>query len=146
MLCIVSQFFSFFFFIITFRRTHIPEFRWSNGPLMPCFAQLFTAAVARAVSEPLQMDGSDKIYLQHCIHSIKTFSQSLQQNIVLFSVQERFLQVLFLLCFLDLALSHPLSASCRLEELEASAISTNYYFAVTLNIYSCKVTLCYLHP
>ena len=59
---------------------------------MPCFAQLFTAAVARAVSEPLQMDGSDKIYLQHCIHSIKTFSQSLQQNIVLFSVQERFLQ------------------------------------------------------
>ena len=102
--------------------------------------------LARAVSEPLQMDGSDKIYLQHCIHSIKTFSQSLQQNIVLFSVQERFLQVLFLLRFLDLALSHPLSASCRLEELEASAISTNYYFAVTLNIYSCKVTLCYLHP
>ena len=79
MLCIVSHFFScssFFFFIITFRKTnipHLPEFRWSNGPLMPCFVQLFTAAVARAVSEPLQMDGSDKIYLQHCIHSIKTF-------------------------------------------------------------------------
>ena len=96
--------------------------------------------LARAVSEPLQID---KIYLQHCIHSIKTFSQALQQNIVLFSVQEHFLQVLFLLRFLDLALSH---ASCRLEELEASAISTNDYFAVTLSIYSCKVTLCYLHP